>query len=76
MTEASDGIEAMQQLECQLFEVIFTDLHLPERNGIQILQASQASDRFTPVFILIEPGELSGAVDALKLRGARLPGQA
>ena len=67
VTEASDGIEAMQQLECQLFEVIFTDLHLPERNGIQILQASQASDRFTPVFILIEPGELSGAVDALKL---------
>ena len=67
VTEASDGIEATQQLECQLFEVILTDLYLPQRNGLQILRASQASDRFTPVFILIEPGELSGAVDALKL---------
>ena len=67
VTEASDGIEATHQLECQLFEVILTDLYLPERNGLQILRASQASDRFTPVFILIEPGELSDAVDALKL---------
>ena len=67
MTEASDGLEATQHLKCQLFEVILTDLNLPKCNGLQILQATQASDRSTPVFILVEPGELSGAVEALKL---------
>jgi len=67
VTEAGDGVEATQQLEHYLFEVILTDFYLPERNGIQMLQASQASDRLTPVLILIDPDDLSGAVEALKL---------
>jgi DNA-binding NtrC family response regulator len=67
VTEASDGVAAMQQLKHQVFEVILTDLRLPERNGIEILQVSQTSDHFTPVLILSDPDELSGAVEALKL---------
>lgn len=67
VTEAGDGVEATQQLEHYLFELILTDLYLPGCNGIQILQAAQAHDHFTPVLILIDPEELSGAVEALKL---------
>ena len=67
VTEASDGLAATKQLEHQLFEVILTDLCLPERNGLQILQASQACDHFTPVLILSDADGLSGAVEALKL---------
>jgi DNA-binding NtrC family response regulator len=67
VTEAGDGVEATQQLEHCLFELILTDLCLPGCNGIQILQASQAHDHFTPVLILIDPDEFSSAVEALKL---------
>jgi DNA-binding NtrC family response regulator len=67
VAEASDGLEATRQLEHHLFEVLLTALYLPERDGLQILQASQASDHFTPVLILVDPHELSGAVEALKL---------
>ena len=34
---------------------------------LQILQASQTSDCFTPVLMLVRSGELSSALDALKL---------
>jgi DNA-binding NtrC family response regulator len=65
--EACDGAEATQQLEQHLFEVILTDLRLPEKNGVQILQASKASDDLTPVLILIDPADLSSAFEPLKL---------
>jgi two-component system, NtrC family, response regulator AtoC len=67
VTEAADGVAATHQIEHQLFEVILTDLCLPKRNGLQILQASQACDHLTPVLILSDSDELSGAVEALKL---------
>jgi DNA-binding NtrC family response regulator len=67
VTEAGDGVEATQQLQDHLFEAILTTLCLPERDGLQILRASQASDHFTPILMLVDPNELSGAVEALKL---------
>ena len=67
VTEACDGVEATQQLEQHLFEVILTDLRLPERHGVQMLPALQAYDHFTPVLILTDPNDLPGAVETLKL---------
>jgi two-component system, NtrC family, response regulator AtoC len=67
VVEAGDGLEASQELEQQLFEVILADLDLPERDGFQIFHASQAVDHFTPVVILADPDGLPGAIEALKL---------
>lgn len=67
VAEACDGVEATQQLEQHLFEVILTDLRLPERHGVQMVQTLQAYDHCTPVLILIDPNDLPGAVEALKL---------
>jgi DNA-binding NtrC family response regulator len=67
VTEACDGVQAARQLEQHLFEVILTDLRLPECHGVQILQASQAYDHFTPVLILTDPDDLPGAVETLQL---------
>ena len=67
VTKACDGVEAMQQLEQHLFDAILTDLCLPEHDGVQILQASQASNGLTPVLILTDPDDLASAVETLKL---------
>jgi two-component system response regulator AtoC len=67
VTEACDGIEAMQELEQALFEVILTDLRLPEKSGLEILQAAQIADELTAVLILIDPDDLPSAFEALKL---------
>jgi DNA-binding NtrC family response regulator len=67
VTEAGDGGEAAQQLERQLFDVILADLRLPDKDGIEILRASQTCEELTPVLILIDPDDLTNAVDALKL---------
>jgi DNA-binding NtrC family response regulator len=67
VTEAGDGLEATQQLEQHLFEVILTDLRLPACHGIQMLQALQTCDHFTPVLILTDANDLPGAVETLKL---------
>jgi DNA-binding NtrC family response regulator len=67
VTEACDGVEATQQLEQHLFEVILTDLRLPERHGVQMVQALQTYDHCTPVLILTDPNDLPGAVETLKL---------
>jgi DNA-binding NtrC family response regulator len=67
VTEACDGAEATQQLEQHLFEVILTDLHLPETSGVEILQAAKTSDELTPVLILIDPHDLARAFEPLQL---------
>jgi DNA-binding NtrC family response regulator len=67
VTEACGGVEAMQQLEQSLFEVILADLRLPEKSGIEILHAAQTTDELTPVLILIDPADILSALEALKL---------
>jgi DNA-binding NtrC family response regulator len=67
VTEACNGGEAIQLLEHHLFEVILTDFCLPEHNGLEILQASQAGDDFTPVVVLTDATDVFSAVASLNL---------
>jgi DNA-binding NtrC family response regulator len=67
VTEASSGIEAAQELEQALFEVILTDLRLPEISGIEILHAAQTTDESTPVLMLIDPDDRLSAFEALRV---------
>jgi DNA-binding NtrC family response regulator len=67
VTEASSGLAAMQELEQALFEVILTDLRLPEISGMEILHAAQTTDESTPVLILIDPDDRLSAFEALRL---------
>jgi two-component system response regulator AtoC len=67
VTEACGGVEAAQQLEQAHFEVILTDLRLPETSGMEILQAAQITDELTPVLILIDPADRLKAFEVLKL---------
>jgi DNA-binding NtrC family response regulator len=67
VSEACGGVEAVQQLEQSLFEVILTDLRLPEKAGMDILHAAKTTDELTPVLMLIDPDDIPRAPEALKL---------
>jgi DNA-binding NtrC family response regulator len=67
VTEACGGIEAIQQLDQARFEVILTDLRLPETSGMELLHAAQITDELTPVLILIDPDDILKAFEVLKL---------
>jgi DNA-binding NtrC family response regulator len=67
VAEAGGGTEVTRHLEHHLFEVILTDLRLPGGDGVPLFQGWQASDPFTPIVVLTDPDEVSGAVEALQL---------
>jgi two-component system response regulator PilR (NtrC family) len=67
VAEACGGDEAVQQIEQCLFEVVLTDLRLPGKNGLEILQASQTNEELTPVLMLADADDMSSALEALKL---------
>lgn len=49
--EASDGLEALLRAERQKFDLIITDLKMPKKDGIRLLEVSHGSTR---PFSLIE----------------------
>ena len=67
VTAAHDGTEAIQKLEQHLFDLILTELCLPEQNGVEILRVAKSGDDWTAVLILAGPEETSLATEALKL---------
>jgi DNA-binding NtrC family response regulator len=67
ITEVCAGLEAIQQLEQSLFDVILTDLRLPDTSGLEVLQAAQTTDELTSVLMLIDPDDLLSAIEVLKL---------
>jgi DNA-binding NtrC family response regulator len=67
ITEACAGPEAIHQLERSFFDMILTDLRLPEPSGLEILRAAHTSDELTPILVLIDPDDLRSAFEVLKL---------
>jgi two-component system chemotaxis response regulator CheY len=54
VTEAVDGLDAMQFLEKDQFDLMITDLKMPRMDGLELTQKVRASDqhRYMPVVIL------------------------
>lgn len=63
--DVGTGIEAMQLIKDQEFDVILCDIKMPEMDGIEVLEAvKQVSD--TPVIMISGHGTIDTAVDAIK----------
>lgn len=67
VTAAHDGAEAIQKLQQHLFDLILTELCLPENSGVEILRVAHSGDDLTAVLILAGAEEASLATEALKL---------
>lgn len=65
--EASDGNEALMLLKNDPFDIVLLDISLPDRNGLEILQAVKAKWPLTNVLILSMHPQEQYALRALKL---------
>jgi two-component system response regulator AtoC len=64
---ANQGREALDALRQGGIDLVVSDLHMPGMGGIQLLEAMQQEGIETPVIIVTAHGEISTAVQAMKL---------
>jgi len=64
---AGDGSEAIEIMKTQNFDLIVSDLHMKNVNGIELLQATKQSDPGREFLILTAHGSIHSAVKAMKL---------
>jgi DNA-binding NtrC family response regulator len=64
---AESGGEAQRLAESQLPDIVISDVVLPDRSGLELLQALKAGDRRRPVILITAYGAVDSAVEAIKL---------
>jgi DNA-binding NtrC family response regulator len=63
---AVNGEEGIRKIQSESFELVLTDLKLPDQDGFEILNAAQSEDPFLPVVIMTAYGTIEIAVKAMK----------
>ncbi|HXZ24941.1 MAG TPA: response regulator, partial [Nitrospiria bacterium] len=63
---AKDGREAIQQLRDNRFDLVVTDLKLPYKDGLAVLEAAKEFSPRTPVILMTAYGTIETAVKAVK----------
>src|SRR5579864_8451312 len=64
---AATGGEAVRLLGERPFDLVLTDLKLPDRSGLEVLAASRQSQPRVPVVVLTGYGSIGAAVEEMKL---------
>ena len=64
---AASGEEALRLVQSGQFDAIITDLDMPDIDGISVLRASKKAAPLTCVLILTGYGDMSSAIEALRL---------
>jgi DNA-binding NtrC family response regulator len=64
---APSGHEALKLLKEQAFDLLITDLKMPEMDGLELLAAVRRSNPDLPVIVLTAHGSIETAVEAIKL---------
>ncbi|RMF65606.1 MAG: sigma-54-dependent Fis family transcriptional regulator [Calditrichaeota bacterium] len=63
---ANDGMETLELLEKQAFDLLLVDLKIPGRDGLEILKEVKRQELLTEVIIITGQGTISTAVEAMK----------
>lgn len=64
---AADGAEAIRQLKLSPFDVVITDLQMPEKNGIDVLRAAKETAPDTEVIVITAYGTVESVKEAMRL---------
>lgn len=67
---AENGRDALQRLELDIPDAVLTDLHMPEMNGLELVQAIKRDYPLIPVLLMTAQGSEELAVEALRLGAA------
>lgn len=59
--EASDGEQALKLATSKAFDLVITDINMPNMNGIELVQALRQNDnyKFTPIIMLTTESQQS-----------------
>jgi DNA-binding NtrC family response regulator len=66
VVEAADGQLAVEALAGPAFDIVVTDLRMPELDGLQLLREVRSRNRHVPVVMITASGRVSDAVAAMK----------
>jgi DNA-binding NtrC family response regulator len=64
---ASNGSEAIEKIERDLFDLVLTDLKMPEMDGLDLLRTIKGTRPELIVIIMTAHGSIETAVDAMKI---------
>ncbi len=64
---AETASSALRALEAGRFDLVVTDIRLPEGDGFQVLEAARAAEPRVPVIVMTAYGSMEAAVRALRL---------
>ncbi|MDY6853986.1 MAG: sigma-54 dependent transcriptional regulator [Thermodesulfobacteriota bacterium] len=67
ISTAQSGVEALEKLEETHFDIVLTDLKMPKMNGLELLEKTKEAHPNICVVIITGHGEVSQAVQAMKL---------
>jgi putative nucleotidyltransferase with HDIG domain len=63
---AADGIEGLEKIQSNRYDIIFTDLTMPRMNGMDFLRKSKEVDPSVPVIVLTGVSSMEVAVSAMR----------
>ncbi|MBK9518403.1 MAG: sigma-54-dependent Fis family transcriptional regulator [Anaeromyxobacter sp.] len=67
--EAVDGVAAVERLQGESFDVVLTDLRMPDVDGMEVLRTARQLAPETEVIVMTAYGTIQSAVEAIR-RGA------
>lgn len=62
---ANDGLEAINYIECNEYDLILLDVMMPNMNGFEVLKKIRNDKNTTPVIMLTAKGEIDDKVSCL-----------
>ncbi len=66
VTAAASGVEALCRMKEKFFQLVITDMRMPEVSGLDLLRRVRNATPQTPVILLTAYGTIQNAVDAMK----------
>ena len=66
VTEAVDGVDALEKAKAATYDIILMDWNMPNKNGLEALKELRESGDKTPLMMVTTEGERAHVVEAIK----------
>ena len=67
LTQAQDGLEGIEKIRDQDFDLVLCDIKMPKMDGVEVLQAAKKIKPETPMVMISGHGDLDTAVQTMRL---------
>jgi two-component system, NtrC family, response regulator PilR len=65
--EAANGVDALKKLKGRNFDLVISDIRMPDLNGIELLKKIKSHDQDLPVIMITAYAATNDAIEAMKL---------